>query len=179
MRSLDSKFFFTGAAIAMAVPQLKRSRKYLHCRHLHFAPKNKSPKTHSVVGFHRPDCGTCAHIDNCPPTSATTRSLRQAQQRFTPGSGAIHQGQRSTVRFRDLPAQRQAYARSARFRREKWNEQICRIHDARARCLARILRCNQTHPRQPVVTVPPVSSEASAALCRMLISSCSSCAASA
>ena len=34
------------------------------------------------------------------------------------------------MRLRNLPAQRQADARSAGFGCEKWNEQICRIHYA-------------------------------------------------
>ena len=34
------------------------------------------------------------------------------------------------MRFRNLPAQRQADARATGFGREKWNEQIRRVHDA-------------------------------------------------
>ena len=69
-------------------------------------------------------------------------------------------------------------SRAARLGREKWNEQIRRIHDARP-----VSRTNtSTHIAPDRASrsspFPPVSSEASAALCRMLISNCSNCAAS-
>ena len=57
--------------------------------------------------------------------------FRQAQQRFaTAAAFAIHQGQGTAVRFRDLPAQSQPDSRTARLRGEERHEEIGRVHDA-------------------------------------------------
>ena len=58
---------------------------------------------------------------------------RQAQHRF--GARAIvsiRQAQRPVVRFGDLPAQGQTNSGAVRFRGEKRNEKIRRVHDSRA-----------------------------------------------
>ena len=69
------------------------------------------------------------------------------------------------MRFGDLTGSTPANSRSARCSCEKRNEQICRVHNARP-----VSRTNtSTHSDQiapAVVTVPLVSSEASAPLCQ-------------
>jgi hypothetical protein len=104
----------------------------------------------------------------------------QAQQRFRAPCrlSALHEYQRSSVRFGDLTTQWQTDPRTVWLCGKKRHERIRRIHNPGPFVLNKDFEYI-SFSRQPIATLPVVSSEASTAWCTRLINACSTCAASA
>ena len=77
-------------------------------------------------------------------------NTRQAEKRFAPGAIVrLARVKRTAVRLRDLPAERQADAGTARFRGKEGDEEIARIHDAGPFITEQKLRRNRPCASRP------------------------------